>query len=280
MSDLHLLVSAADTGSIGAAARALHLSQPSASSRLSRIERRLDVKLFDRGTTGVRPTPAGQLLVGRARRALEVVAAGIADARETADTPRVAVGTIASLAPAVFTALDQRIGTHARLVQLSDHGRPLLQAVLGGALDAAVVCLTADQLPTAGVQRIPLGRDPMVQFVTGGCDPPNARSPLRHRDVIVHLTSGNTQAFAERVVRAGGLPRIAQTAPTALAMARASSDLALLPASSARADHRDRERIEPSPIYHHANVTLVVADVPSPATRLIHQAAPDRKSVV
>ena len=277
MLDLHLLVSAADTGSIGAAARFLQLSQPSASARLSRIERRLDVKLFDRGTTGVRPTPAGQVLVERARRALDVVAAGVAEAHETANTPRVAVGTIASLAPAVFTALDQRLGSRAQVVQRTDHGRPLLQAVLDGALDAAVICLTADQIPTAGVHRIALGRDPLALFVPNGGDSLRAPSQLRSRKIILNVTSGDARSFAARVVRAGGRPRIAQTAQTALAMARASSDLALLPASCARADQRDGEVIEPSPIRHQADVTLVIADVPNPATRLIHQAAPHLK---
>jgi len=272
--DLQLLVSAADTGSIGAAARSLQVSQPSASLRLSRIERRLGVSLFDRGPTGVRPTPAGRVLVERARRALDIVAVGIAEARETADHPRVAVGTIASLAPAVFTALDQRLAARAHLVQRSDHGHPLLQAVLDGALDAAVVCLTADQLPAAGVRRITLGRDPVVLFLPQGCNPLNTRFPLRNRNIIVHLTSGNALTFAERVVRAGGRPRIAQTAQTGMAMARASGDLALLPASSARADCRHGELIEPSPVRHRADVTLVIADVPSPATRLIHETVP------
>lgn len=275
MLDLHLLVSAADTGSIGAAGRFLQLSQPSASARLSRIERRLDVKLFDRGPTGVRPTPAGQVLVERARRALDVVAAGVAEAHETANTPRVAVGTIASLAPAVFAALDQRLGSSAQVVQRTDHGRPLLQAVLDGAIDAAVVCLKGDQIPATGVRRVALGRDPLALFVPAGGNRPKAPSKLRDRKIILHLTSGDAQSIAARVVRAGGRPRIAQTAQTALAMARLSGDLALLPASCARADQRDGEAIEPSPIRHTADVTLVIADVPNPATRLIHEAAPD-----
>lgn len=274
MLDLRILVSAADTGSIGAAARLLQLSQPSASSRLSRIERRLNVKLFDRGPTGVRPTLAGQVLVERARRALDIVAAGVAEAHESANTPRVAVGTIASLAPAVFTALDQGLGSRAQVVQRTDHGRPLLQAVLDGALDAAVVCLAADQIPTTGVRRVPLGRDPLALFVPNGSDPPSAPSHLRDRKVIVHLTSGDVHRLSARVVRAGGRPRMAQTAQTALAMARASGDLALLPGSCARADQREGEAVEPSPIRHRADVTLVIADVPNPATRLIYEVAP------
>jgi DNA-binding transcriptional LysR family regulator len=275
MLDLQLLVAADDTGSIGGAARILRMSQPSASSRLSRLERRLGVKFFDRGTTGVRATAAGQVLVERARRVLDVVAAGVAEAHQSARTPRVAVGTIASLAPAVFTALDRRLRTLANVVQRSDHGRSLLQAVLDGALDAAVVCLTRDQLPKADVHRIHLGRDPLAMFVPKGCDPPRGRLPLRNRAVLVHLTSGDAERFAARVVRGGGMPRITPTAQTALALARASRDVALVPTSCACADQRDGELIEPSPIQHQAGVTLVIADVSNPATRLIHQAAED-----
>lgn len=59
---LRLLVEVVDRRSIGAAARQLGVSQPAASERLSGLERRLGVSLCTRGPTGIRPTPAGELV--------------------------------------------------------------------------------------------------------------------------------------------------------------------------------------------------------------------------
>ncbi|WP_280343655.1 helix-turn-helix domain-containing protein, partial [Nocardia abscessus] len=49
---LDLLVSVAELGSLGAAARRHGISQPAASMRISALERRLRLRLLDRGPTG------------------------------------------------------------------------------------------------------------------------------------------------------------------------------------------------------------------------------------
>ncbi len=60
---LDLLVSVAETGSLGEAARRHGISQPAASMRLSALERRLRLVLLERGPTGSRPTIAGAAVV-------------------------------------------------------------------------------------------------------------------------------------------------------------------------------------------------------------------------
>jgi DNA-binding transcriptional LysR family regulator len=57
---LDLLLSVAETGSVGRAAQAHGISQPSASERLARLERRLGVPLLVRSRRGSLLTPAGQ----------------------------------------------------------------------------------------------------------------------------------------------------------------------------------------------------------------------------
>src|SRR5688572_21603936 len=64
--DLRLVDAIARHGSLGAAARELLVSQPSASQRLAALERRCGVRLFDRDNTGARPTAAGQEMVAEA----------------------------------------------------------------------------------------------------------------------------------------------------------------------------------------------------------------------
>ena len=264
--DLQLLVAVAEAGSIGAAARSLRMTQPSASSRLTRAERRLGVRLFDRSTTGARATTAGGALVDRSRRALDVVAAGVAEARTAARRPQVLIGTIATLAPAVFTALDATLAERAVLTQRVDHGHQLLTAVLDGALDAAVVVLPAARLPSSGVRRIVLGTEPLVLLRPAGVGP---AGDLHGRDIVVHSASGDADVLLGRLLRAGAVPRTAATAHTALAMARRSGSLALLPASAVEADRRPDEHVERSPVRWPMTVSLIVADVPGPATELL-----------
>lgn len=64
---LELLVGVAELGSVGAAAERVGISQPSASTRISRCERRLGLTLLDRSTRGSTLTTDGALYVGWAR---------------------------------------------------------------------------------------------------------------------------------------------------------------------------------------------------------------------
>ena len=63
LSALDLLLSVARLGSVGRAAAEHGISQPSASARLSRLERRLGVELLRRSTRGSELTPAGEAVV-------------------------------------------------------------------------------------------------------------------------------------------------------------------------------------------------------------------------
>ncbi|MFG1854411.1 LysR family transcriptional regulator [Actinomadura geliboluensis] len=72
---LRLLVLVAERGSLTAAAGELRISQPSASKRLSRLERRLGVRLVDRTRRGSSLTPAGTAVTGWAQRVLDALAA-------------------------------------------------------------------------------------------------------------------------------------------------------------------------------------------------------------
>lgn len=73
LASLRLLVSVGELGSLGQAARAAGIAQPSASKRMAVLERRLGVPLLDRGPRGSALTPEGKLV---ADWAAQVLAAG------------------------------------------------------------------------------------------------------------------------------------------------------------------------------------------------------------
>src|SRR5262245_64747711 len=57
-------------GSISAAARAVHISQPAVTQAIAGLARYFGAPLVMRSSTGMTPTPAGKLVVARVERAL------------------------------------------------------------------------------------------------------------------------------------------------------------------------------------------------------------------
>jgi DNA-binding transcriptional LysR family regulator len=64
------LVALADESHFARAAERVHLSQPAFSRSIQLLETQVGMRLFDRETGDVKPTPAGLFLVDRARRLL------------------------------------------------------------------------------------------------------------------------------------------------------------------------------------------------------------------
>lgn len=69
---LRAFVTIADTGSFTVAADRLHMTQSTISQQLGRLEQSVGQGLIDRAARPVRPTPAGERLLGPARRILSL----------------------------------------------------------------------------------------------------------------------------------------------------------------------------------------------------------------
>ena len=67
---LEYLVSIVDTSSFGQAALATNASQPTLSQQMRVLEEELGVRLLERRSGGVVPTPVGRAVVERARTIL------------------------------------------------------------------------------------------------------------------------------------------------------------------------------------------------------------------
>lgn len=83
---LRALCSIAEAGSISRAAARMHISQPSLTAQLRRIERAIGGELFRRGPSGVEPTALGQFVLGRAHAVLASMDALALGARRQSDT--------------------------------------------------------------------------------------------------------------------------------------------------------------------------------------------------
>ena len=165
-----LLLSVARLGSVGLAAQAHGISQPAASTRIRRLERRLGVTLIERSPHGSRLTPQGELVAGWAQAAVDAAAAldaGLTSLRERSDAVLrvVASMTVAEyLLPGWLTALHAR-HQHTKVMLTAGNSEEVAAAVLGGTADIGFV--EGPDLPP-GLTARQAGRDTLTVVVAPG----------------------------------------------------------------------------------------------------------------
>src|SRR5919202_1157562 len=141
---LRVIVAVARHGSVTAAAKELHYSQPSVTHHLARLEVETGAQLLQRVGRGIRLTPAGQLLADRAAEIIgRIDAAGAelsAHVGLTAGRVRLAAfaSAIGSLVPAAVVALG---GRYPNLqISLTDtHPPEAIELLRTGKIDVAIV---------------------------------------------------------------------------------------------------------------------------------------------
>ncbi len=74
LTELRYLVALARERHFGRAAEACHVSQPTLSVAIKKLEDELDVKIFERGSTEVGVTPLGEEIVQQAQAVIELAA--------------------------------------------------------------------------------------------------------------------------------------------------------------------------------------------------------------
>lgn len=137
-----------ETGSITAAARKLHISQPSLSQTLKQIERGLGAPVLERGGDTPRLTPAGEAYVEAARQVL-AIEQGLN--RRVAEIRGEVHGTLTlglslqlsmSLLPQVLPAFAAQY-PRVRVRLLERGSEPLEQLAMEGACDIALIMTAA-----------------------------------------------------------------------------------------------------------------------------------------
>ncbi len=101
MHQLRYAVAVARMGNFSRAAEHCHVSQPSLSQQILKLEEELGERLFDRTKREARPTPHGEIFLSRALRILEEVDAAKREAEDAKDllAGTVTIGVIPTVAP-------------------------------------------------------------------------------------------------------------------------------------------------------------------------------------
>ena len=167
LTELKYIVAVARERHFGRAAEACHVSQPTLSVAVKKLEEELDVKLFERGASEVSTTPLGAQIVRQAQQVIEQAAA-IREIAKTGKDPvsgPLRLGVIYTVGPYLLPDLVrqaiERVPQMPLVLQENFTVR-LLEMLRTGELDCAIL---AEPFPDAGLAVAPLYDEPFLAAV-------------------------------------------------------------------------------------------------------------------
>ncbi len=162
LTDLRYLVALARERHFGRAAEKCHVSQPTLSVAIKKVEEELGVQLFERSATEVKITTTGQRIVAQAEKVLleaaqipEIAAAG----RDPLSGP-LRLGVIYTIGPYLLPRLIPLVHRHAPRMPLmiqENYTTRLIEGLKRGELDVVVLSLPIDE---AGIVAQPVYDEP------------------------------------------------------------------------------------------------------------------------
>jgi len=143
---LRYFCAVAETGSFSRAAEQSHVSQPSLSQQIMKLEEELGARLFDRLGRSVRLTELGKTFLPRARavlRELEAAKGDVVERKDFVGGP-VTIGVIPTVGPyflpPVLTSFSRKF-PQAHLSVIEEITPVLLDRLRAGAIDVAILAL-------------------------------------------------------------------------------------------------------------------------------------------
>ncbi|HXI72831.1 MAG TPA: LysR substrate-binding domain-containing protein [Verrucomicrobiae bacterium] len=247
---LRYVVAVARTGNFSRAAEQCHVSQPSLSQQIQKLEDEMGERLFDRLKRAAKLTPHGEMFLRRAVKILEEVDAAKREAKDATELLRgtVAIGVLPTIAPYLLPAVlpvfaDQYPGVE--LVLQEDTTAHLLKLLLACEIDFALASqpihdgrlevreLFTEELLLALPPKHPLARKRTV----------NADDLKQERLIVMkegHCLGQQVLNFCDRRdVRPNISFRSAQLETIQL-LVSAGMGLSLIPEMAANSVHRDR----------------------------------------
>lgn len=179
LTQLEYLVAVDRTRHFGRAARACHVSQPTLSAQVHKLEEELGVVVFDRKHKPVVPTPAGVAVLERAREVLRAHERLVHVADELAGdlAGPLSLAVIPTLAPYLlprFLAAFARAHPRIELTVEERRTEDIIAALRADQIDAG---LLATPLGERGLRERPLFYEPFYVYAAAG-------HPLLSRDVV------------------------------------------------------------------------------------------------
>ena len=146
LQQLRYFCAIADTGSFSRAAQQTHVSQPSLSQQIRKLEDELGARLFDRLGRSVRLTELGQTFLPRARTVLHDLETARTEVveRKSSTSGNISLGVIPTIAPYFLPSVLSRFSRkwpQAKLSVIEEITPLLLEKLRAGNIDIAIVAL-------------------------------------------------------------------------------------------------------------------------------------------
>ena len=205
LTELRYIVTLARERHFGRAAEKCHVSQPTLSVALKKVEQRLGITLFERSSTEVRPTPLGEQIAWQAERVLEESARldEIAGQGKDPLSGTLRLGVIFTIAPYLLPRLIPALHARAPHMPLYLHENftvRLAEKLRRGELDVIIV---ADPFSEPGIVASPLYDEPFCVVLPSGH--PLAKQKRLLPEAIAAenlLLLGQGNCFRDQVVQA------------------------------------------------------------------------------
>jgi len=155
--DLDYICAVADLKHFGRAAESCHVSQPTLSGQIKKLENLLGVKLFERSHKGVRVTDIGEeiiLIAREARDAAQRIKAAAASAQDPL-AGNLSLGLIPTIAPyliPLFVGKLQKAMPNLSVAYREDITDRLNEALLKGELDVAILATPPEDKSLSAIE--------------------------------------------------------------------------------------------------------------------------------
>ena len=256
LTELRYIVTLARERHFGRAAEKCHVSQPTLSVALKKVEQRLGITLFERSSTEVRPTPLGEQIAWQAERVLEESARldEIAGQGKDPLSGTLRLGVIFTIAPYLLPRLIPALHARAPHMPLYLHENftvRLAEKLRRGELDVIIV---ADPFSEPGIVASPLYDEPFCVVLPSGH--PLAKQKRLPPEAIAAenlLLLGQGNCFRDQVVQAcpklsepGGMSGALEgsSLETVRHMVASGAGISVVPCSAAESWPQDETLIE------------------------------------
>jgi DNA-binding transcriptional LysR family regulator len=254
---LEYFVAVAEERNFTRAGERVHVAQPAVSAQIARLEREVGHRLLDRSRRETRLTAAGHAMLPYARAALSAVANARLAIDELAQLVKgtVTLGAVTSHNVDIPTLLADFHRAHpaVEITLSTDGSEALIDGVQSGALDAAIVSVGPDEVPSGLAVEVVTDEaidaavcldDPWAGLTSIGL------AQLVERPLIALPMGAGIRAQLERACAAAGLaPHVAFEASTPVALAELAEHglgVAIVPQSVSRT-HPGLSAIEIAP---------------------------------
>ncbi len=238
MHQLRYFAKVADLGNVTRAAEACHVSQPSLSQQLAKLERELGQPMFERLGRGVRLTEAGRLFKRYADQILSLTEDACARVADTPDAGRIVLAAIPTVAPYFLPVVLTRFASECPKAQIEiveDTTGNILRLLADGSIDLAILALP---IQAKHVQTKALFTEELLAVLPSG-HPLATKPRVGLKDLVTepfvvlneaHCLTRNTMSFCERHAASPLITAKGHQILTMLELVRLGQGVSLIPA--------------------------------------------------